>query len=151
MSGGLFPEAELATRVGTPFPGGEVRLDRWWVHLALDSIGAEPDDGPGHPALVFLIATGAMGWSWTELFEVFDAKEEDGPMAGETATTVRTPLRIGSTYRVSGEIVSARRKTGRSVGVFDIVEYRLELIGDDDMVHASTTNSIIFPRRSATE
>ncbi|MXP24244.1 hypothetical protein GIY30_23250 [Gordonia sp. HNM0687] len=147
MSASLLTESDLAARVGTPFPGGEVRLERWWVHLALDSVGAHPDDGPGHPALVFLIATGSMGWSWSDLFDLFSASEDDGPMAGETATTVHQPLRIGPTYRVAGEIISARRKEGRSVGVFDIVEYRLDILGDDDTVQASTTNSIIFPRR----
>ncbi|GAB92076.1 hypothetical protein [Gordonia rhizosphera] len=147
MSTALLSETDLAARVGTTFPGGEVRLEPWWVHLALDAIGADPADGPGHPALVFLVATGAMGWDWADLFAVFDADEQDGPMAGETATTVHTPLQFGTTYRVAGEIISARRKEGRSVGVFDIVSYRLDLIGETGDVDASTTNSIIFPRR----
>ncbi|NGP04454.1 hypothetical protein G6038_02955 [Rhodococcus sp. 14C212] len=143
-------EAELAELVGTRFPGGQATLEPWWVHLVLDSMLADPADGGAHPVLVFLVATGAMGWSWDELFAVFGATEADGPMAGETETVVHRPLRVGATYRVSGEIVSATRKVGRRTGVFDIVGYRLDLHDEDGAHCASTTNSIVFPRRGET-
>ncbi|MEV0945142.1 hypothetical protein [Rhodococcus sp. NPDC049939] len=140
-------ESELAELVGTPFPGGTVRLERWWVHLVLDSMMADTKDGAEHPVFVFLVATSAMGWSWDELFAVFGARESDGPMAGETETTIRRPLRADETYTVFGEIVSAQRKVGKQTGVFDIVGYRLDLYAEDGALSASTTNSIVFPRR----
>ncbi|MCD5421177.1 hypothetical protein LRS71_16705 [Rhodococcus pyridinivorans] len=140
-------ESELDALVGTPFPGGEVTLEPWWVHLVLDSLLADPDDGGAHPVLVFLVATGAMGWTWDELFALCGATEADGPMAGETDTVVHHPLQVGGTYRVSGEIVSTVRKVGRRTGTFDIVGYRLDLHDGNGVHHASTTNSIVFPRR----
>lgn len=140
-------ESELDALVGTPFPGGEATLEPWWVHLVLDSMLADPDDGGAHPVLVFLAATGAMGWTWDELFALCGATEADGPMAGETDTVVHHPLQVGETYRVSGEIVSAVRKVGRRTGTFDIVGYRLDLHDGNGVHHASTANSIVFPRR----
>lgn len=140
-------EAELEGLVGTRFPGGHTTLEPWWVHLVLDSMLADPADGGAHPVLVFLVATGAMGWSWDEVFALFGASDADGPMAGETETVVHHPLQVGGTYRVSGEIVSAVRKVGRRTGVFDIVGYRLDLHDSDGLHCASTTNSIVFPRR----
>ncbi|WP_420748989.1 hypothetical protein [Rhodococcus sp. O3] len=140
-------ESELDALIGTSFPGGEATLEPWWVHLVLDSMLADPADGGAHPVLVFLVATGSMGWSWDELFALFGASDADGPMAGETDTVVYSPLRVGGTYRVSGQIVSAVRKVGRRTGVFDIVGYRLDLHDSDGAHCASTTNSIVFPRR----
>lgn len=126
-----------------------MRLDRWWVHLVLDSMLAPVEDGAAHPVFVFLVATGAMGWRWDELFALFGAKESDGPMAGETETVVHQPLEVGLTYSVRGEIISATRKVGKRTGVFDIVEYRLDVLDAHGVLHASTTNSIVFPRRGA--
>lgn len=143
-------ESELDALVGTQFPGGETTLEPWWVHLVLDSMLADPSEGAAHPTLVFLVATGSMGWSWDELFAVFGASDADGPMAGETETVVHRSLETGGTYRVSGEIVSAARKVGRKTGVFDIVGYRLDLHDTDGVLCASTTNSIVFPRRGET-
>ena len=140
-------EDELTALVGTRMPGGTRTLEKWWVTLVLDAMECSPEDGASHPTFVFLIATGSMGWTWNELFEVFHATEADGPMFGETNTTVQAPLQIGETYRVQGEIVSAARKTGKKTGVFDIVGYRLDVLDAGDRLVASTTNSIVFPRR----
>lgn len=140
-------EERLTALVGTRFPGGEATLEPWWVHLVADSMLADPAEGAAHPAFVFLVATGSMGWTWDELFALFGASEADGPMAGETETDVRIPLETGRSYRVSGEIVSATRKVGRRTGTFDIVGYRLDLHDLDGALCASTTNSIVFPRR----
>jgi len=140
-------EGELAELVGVRFPGGDVHIDKWWVDLVLDSMLAPVDGGATHPVFVFLVATSAMGWRWDELFAVFGAQESDGPMAGETETVVHHSLQVDQTYTVRGEIVSTARKTGKRTGVFDIVEYRLDILDVPGLLCASTTNSIVFPRR----
>ncbi|NIL76049.1 hypothetical protein [Rhodococcus sp. B10] len=142
-------EDELTGLVGTRMPGGVRTLEKWWVALVLDAMECSPSDGAAHPTFVFLVATGSMGWTWNELFAVFDATEEDGPMFGETDTEVHRPLQVGATYTVRGEIVSAARKVGKKTGVFDIVGYRLDVVEESGTVAASTTNSIVFPRRGA--
>jgi hypothetical protein len=143
-------EDELTALIGTKMPGGSRTLERWWVTLVLDAMECSPSDGASHPTFVFLVATGSMGWTWNELFDVFHATEADGPMFGETNTIVHTPLRAGETYTVRGEIVSAARKTGKKTGVFDIVGYRLDLFDRLNAITATTTNSIVFPRRNET-
>ncbi|OZF06178.1 hypothetical protein CH293_14695 [Rhodococcus sp. 14-2470-1b] len=140
-------EDELAALVGTRMPGGTRTLEKWWVTLVLDAMECSADDGASHPTFVFLVATGSMGWTWNELFDIFAATEADGPMFGETNTSVHTPLQTGETYTVRGEIVSAARKTGKKTGVFDIVGYRLDVLDAQAELVASTTNSIVFPRR----
>ncbi|MCZ4078063.1 hypothetical protein O1W68_08945 [Rhodococcus sp. H36-A4] len=140
-------EEELHALVGTRMPGGIRTLEKWWVSLVLDAMECSPQDGASHPTFVFLVATGSMGWTWDELFAVFAATDADGPMFGETDTVVRVPLQTGTTYAVTGEIVSAARKTGKKTGVFDIVGYRLDIHDSAEKLVASTTNSIVFPRR----
>jgi len=68
-------------------------------------------------------------------------------MFGEAGIELRRPLRIGESYEVSGGITGVVRKEGRKAGVFDIVTFRLELVGEDGAVAAVSTNSFIFPRR----
>ncbi|MDR7303976.1 hypothetical protein [Haloactinomyces albus] len=140
-------EAGLAELIGTEFPGGEFTFESWWVRLVNDCSLASPTDEVSSPVFVFLAGTAAMGMSWEQMWAMFGARESDGPMAGETATEVYSPLRIGATYAVRGRIVSAERKRGNRTGVFDIVGYRLELHDVDGRLAASCTNSIIFPRR----
>ena len=141
-------EAELARLVGTELPGGEFTFEPWWVRLVNDCALAAPEDGAGSPVFVFLAGTAAMGMSWEQLWAMFGATESDGPMAGETSTEIHVPLHVGGTYRVRGRIESARRKRGSRTGVFDLVEYRLDLHEDSGALAASCTSSIIFPRRA---
>lgn len=141
-------EAGLAELIGTEFPGGTFTFEPWWVRLVNDCALAPASDGAGSPVFVFLAGTAAMGLSWEELWALFGAQESDGPMAGETDTTVHHPLQVGATYAVSGRIVSARRKRGARTGVFDLVEYRLDLHDPSGRLAAWCTSSLIFPRRN---
>ncbi|GAB3289293.1 hypothetical protein [Parasphingorhabdus pacifica] len=149
MTGASVPgEAELSELVGTEFPGGTFTFEPWWVRLVNDCALSPTTDGAGNPVFVFLAGTAAMGLSWKELWALFGARESDGPMAGETDTTVQDPLLVGATYAVSGRIVSAQRKRGARTGVFDLVEYRLDLHDRGGRLAAWCTSSMIFPRRN---
>lgn len=142
-------EDALQKLVGTEFPGGTFTFEPWWVRLVNDCALAPESDGAASPVFVFLAGTAAMGMSWEELWALFGATEADGPMAGETETVVRHPLRVGATYLVSGWIVSAVRKRGARTGVFDLVGYQLDLHDHAGSLAATCTNSIVFPRSSA--
>lgn len=135
-------------QVGRRFPGGEFVIEPWRAWLVADVVLDEPGGTVAHPLFVWMAATGAMGLSWDELFAWFGSTAADGPMFGEHETSIHRPLVVGGTYEVSGGIISAARKTGRTAGVFDLVGYELELHDKADGVQVATCwNSIVFPRR----
>ncbi len=141
-------EDDLARFIGTELPGGQFTFEPWWVHLVNDCAQAPPEDGAASPVFVFLAGTAAMGVTWEQLWAMFGATEADGPMAGETSTNIHRPPQVGTTYTVRGRITDARRKRGARTGVFDVVEYRLDLHEPGGEPAASSTNSILFPRRN---
>lgn len=140
-------ETGLGELVGTEFPGGTFTMQTWWVRLVNECALADPGDGAGSPVFVFLAGTAAMGLSWEQLWAMFGAQESDGPMAGEVATEVYSPLQLEATYAVSGRIVSAVRKRGARSGIFDLVGYQLDLRDARGDLAASCSSSLIFPRR----
>lgn len=132
--------------VGRPFPGGSYTIEPWKAWLTADAIGDDPWDDVPHPVLAWVAAVGGMGLTWDDFFAWFGATAEDGPMFGEHRTTLHSALRPGTTYAVSGKVVSVDRKVGRRAGTFDVVGYSLEL--HEGAEHVVTCfNSIVFPRR----
>jgi len=144
-------QQELDAIVGRPFPGGTTTIEPYVSWLVNDVVCAPRTRTEiAHPIFVYLVATGAMGMTWDELFAACGATADDGPMFGEHETEINVPLRIGATYRVAGEFVSAVRKSGRRAGVFDIIGFELRLTEPDtDTVVATCRNSIVFPRSAA--
>jgi hypothetical protein len=139
---------ELERLVGKPFPGGTYTIEPYRHWLMTDAFGAVPtSEGTAHPMETYYGALAGMGISVDELFALVGATAADGPMFGETTIDVRQPLRIGTTYDVSGSIESVARKEGRRAGVFDIVGFRLELREPGGELAAVSTNSFVFPRR----
>jgi hypothetical protein len=49
---------------------------------------------------------------------------------------------------VTGQVLGIERKQG-SIGVFDVLEFREDLLGADDELIASSTSTYILPRRDA--
>ena len=143
-----FSADDLAAVVGRTFPGGQYTIETWRAWLTHDAILAPAPRELAHPVFVFLAATGAMGLSWDELFGWFGATAADGPMLGDCEIWQSQPLRVGASYRVSGRILGAERKSGRQLGLFDRVDYQLDLHDAEGVPAASCRNSIIFPRRS---
>ena len=148
-----FSDEDLKALIGRELPGGVLTIPahRQWL---LNDVLQGPMFAPGsadsliaHPLFVYL-ATGAMGVSWDELFDICGSKAEDGPMFGEHETVLHQPLEVGGTYSISGRFCSALRKEGRRAGVFDIIGYELALRDPAGAVVATTTNSIVFPRRA---
>ena len=140
--------AELEALVGKPFPGGSYTIEPYRHWLMQDAVGGPAArEGDASPMEVYYGALAGMGLSVDELFALVGATADDGPMFGEAGIDVRRSLVIGETYRVTGGITGVVRKEGRKAGVFDIVTFRLELVGEDGELAAVSTNSFIFPRR----
>lgn len=151
----MLSEEKLRLVVGREFPGGTYTIHPWRAWLLADAVLADPPslnepDQLAHPLFAWMAATGAMGITWDELFAWFGASASDGPVFGEHETTLHRPLRVGTTYRVTGRIDSAQRKVGRRTGTFDVVGYFVDLHDAADGAHVSHCwNSIVFPRRDA--
>lgn len=139
---------EVCGLVGTRFPGGTVTIEPYQHWLTCDVVESpQPPDDVAHPLYVYLTAMDGMGLSIEEFFGLCFSKSADGPMFGECGTRVNRPLRVGATYEVRGGIVDVQRKEGKRAGVFDIVEFELELVDSADSVAAVCRNSFVFPRR----
>jgi hypothetical protein len=144
-----LPEG-ISNQIGRRFPGGNYTVEPYRAWLLADATADRPDDSVAHPLQAWLAAIGGMGITWDELFRWFGATADDGPMFGEHETALHRPVKLGHSYTVSGRIVSVVRKRGRTAGLFDLVEYELELRDDTDGGHAATCwNSIVFPRRES--
>ena len=48
---------------------------------------------------------------------------------------------------MTGRYTSAVRKSGKRAGVFDIVEFRLEVADEGSELAVVSTNSFVYPRR----
>lgn len=145
----MLGETDLKKIVGTPLPGGTHTVTAHGNWLASDAVeGLRPGD-VAHPLSVYLAAARGKGLTWDEVFAVCGATAADGPMFGEHETVLNRPIRVGETFCVSGRFVSAERKRSRRAGVIDIVAFEVILTDSGGEVAATTTNSIVFPRRDA--
>jgi hypothetical protein len=147
----LVTEDELNALVGQTFPGGTFTPEPYFNWLTIDAVLAPElvKSGAAHPLIVYMATQAGMGLSLQELFDMFLGKSEDGPMLGEWGMEVHSPVQVGTKYTVTGGIVGVQRKTGKKTGVFDIIQFELQLreaSAPDDLV-AVTRSSFIFPRR----
>ena len=145
----MITEEELASVVGRPFPGGSYTVEPYVDWLVRDVVLADRDEDVAHPLFGFIGTLLGKGMSLDELFAICGATAADGPMFGEHETELLRPIRVGETYSVSGEFVSAVRKQGRTAGTFDVVGFELTLTDSDGEPAVKVFNSFVFPRRAA--
>jgi hypothetical protein len=112
------------------------------------STGVEPAaDGSAHPIYYYIATQVAMGKSVAGLCEACEFDVEEGPMMGSSGVRFTSPLMVGESYKVTGEILSLVRKLSRKLGVMDVLTYRLRLhpaAGGDALLE--TDNVWVLPR-----
>jgi hypothetical protein len=147
----LVTEEELEALVGTKFPGGSFTPESYFNWLTCDSVLAPEliSADSAHPLMIYLATQAGMGLSLQDLFTLFLGKSEDGPMLGEWGMDVHSTVHVGTKYTVTGGVTGVRRKTGKKTGIFDIIQFELELRDASDPADlvAVTRSSFIFPRR----
>lgn len=113
------------------------------------STGVEPaGDGTAHSIWFFVASQVGMGRSVAGICEACQFDVNDGPMMTGSRVTFAQQIRTDVPYRVEGEIKRLTRKRSRTLGVMDLMEYELRLIGaDDGATVLITTNSWALPRR----
>lgn len=138
--------------VGTDMGGGSFTIEPYQHWLTADAVGSPPlPTGLAHPLYAWYASQGGARYSFEELFDLLQARAEDGVMLGETTIQWHRPVAVGATYRVRGEITDVTRKSGRRAGTFDVLTFQLDLLDDDGDVVAVVRNSMIFPRRDQPE
>jgi hypothetical protein len=140
---------EMQGLVGRPFPGGTFTIEPWENVLLSDVMGVEPlPDGIAHPAYLFHAPLAGAGVRISDIFELCHAESEEAVRAGEYRWVLHRPLRVGSTYRMSGGFVGVERKRGRRGGLMDVVTFEIDIRDEDGEAVASTVSSWIFLRSS---
>jgi hypothetical protein len=133
---------------GTPLPEGSFTITEEDEDCVLDVVGGEPlEDGVAHPLWAYIAPQRGIGIGIAELCALADFDVNDGPMLGSSRLEYHRPLRIGVPYRVTGEVIDIVRKHG-SIGTFDLLEFREDLLDANELV-ASSTSTYILPRRGA--
>lgn len=130
----------------TAIPGGHYRIEPYENWLLHDAVGAEPHDEP-HPIYGFIVAQSGLGISVAELLELLGSHAEDGPMLGECTIDYHRPLVTGAEYSVRGAVTSAERKTGRTLGTFDVVTVQQHVSSDAGQPVVTTTSTFLLPRK----
>jgi len=132
--------------VDQPLPGGRWAFrehESWLLH---DAVYSPPEQTP-HPIMAFLVAQRGLGITVAELFAMFDTDMADGPLLTESTLDLHAELCADVRYEVRGTVVSAIRKYGRTLGVFDLVTARFDVLGPDSPEPAATvTNVYALPR-----
>jgi hypothetical protein len=140
------PDHFLDRLVGRPLPSGQWAFgphENWLLH---DAVYSRPEEA-AHPIMAFVVAQRGLGVTVPELFALLGTDMQDGPLLTESQLDLYGDLHSGTDYTVRAEVLSAVRKTGRTLGTFDLVCVRFDVLGpgSSDPV-ATVTNTYALPR-----
>jgi hypothetical protein len=133
--------------VGSAIPGGTWTVaehENWLGHDALYSV---PEQAP-HPLMAFVAAQRGLGVSVAELFGSWGTEMSDGPMLTESTLEFPGEFRAGVEYAVGGTVETVVRKSGRTMGEFDLLTARFEIGEPGAGPVAVVRNVYALPRRS---
>lgn len=138
-------EHPLAGLVGVPLPGGSWSVPGYENWLTSYAVYAGTDGDP-HPVSAFIGVQRGLGMTVAELFRYLHSDIDAGPLLAECTMEFPSRLQVDRPYTVSGTVESVERKSGRALGVFDLVRCRFELSEEDGDLVASVTNVYAIPR-----
>jgi hypothetical protein len=134
---------------GRPLPEGSFTITGEDEILVLEVLGGEPSgDGIAHPLWAYIAPQRGIGIGIAELCALAGFDVNDGPMLGSSRLEYYGQLHIGIPYRVTGEIIDIVRKHG-SIGTFDVLEFRENLLTESEECVATSTSTYILPRRAS--
>ena len=136
----------LAHLVGAPIPGGTWTVAEHENWLGHDALYSTPEQAP-HPVMAFVAAQRGLGTTVADLFRSWGTEMDDGPMLTESTLEFPGKFRAGVAYDVSGTVESVVRKSGRTMGEFDLLTARFELSDPDGTAVAVVRNVYALPRR----
>lgn len=111
------------------------------------STGTAPaEDGTAHPAYAYIATQLGMGMSVDDLCRACAFDVADGPMIVGSTMTFAAALKVDVPYSVGGEIIGLTRKRSRTLGVMDLLDYRLRL-HEGNAVAVEIANTWVLPRK----
>lgn len=114
-------------------PAGRYRLPAFHNWLLHDALYSEP--GPeAHPLAAFVAAQRGTGLTVAELFASFGARIEDGPRLAGCDLDLHRAFAVDVDHTVRGWVEPAVRRSGRALGVFDLVRCRYAVASSDGPV-----------------
>lgn len=126
---------------------GEIRIAQAEsIRLASVLRSPEPPAGRLHPLHAYIAMQRGIGTGIADLCAIANFEIEDGPMMGSIDLQIAADLLPDHTYKVAGEVVSLVRKTGSTLGDFDLLTYSERLIDESGQVVATATNTFVLPR-----
>ena len=131
-------EETLKEIIGHQFPGGEYIIAHWENFLLTECTGSELlPNGLAHPVALFHVPILGAGTSIREMFELGHANSPFSVGIESYEWEIHQPLLEEVTYKISGKIEGAERKTeeGR---VFDRIQFRFDLALEGSSVASST-------------
>jgi hypothetical protein len=132
---------------GTQLPEGTFTITDEDERRVLEVVGGEPTDGrAAHPLWAYIAPQRGIGISVADICKLADFDVNDGPMLGSSHLEYHGQIEVGVPYRVTGEVLGIERKQG-SIGTFDILEFREDLLAENGERVASSTSTYILPRR----
>jgi hypothetical protein len=133
--------------VGAPLPGGHHTVAGYESWLAHDALYSPQGERP-HPVMAFVAAQRGLGIGVAELFRLWGTEMSDGPMLTESTLEFPGDFAADVRYEVRGTVESVVRKTGRTLGAFDLLTARFELVEPTGRTVAVVTNVYALPRRN---
>ncbi len=132
-------EASIKAIVGHQFPGGEYLIAHWENFLLTECTGADLlPDGMVHPVALFHVPILGAGTSIHDMFEVGQADSEFSIGIESYEWDMFRPLQEDVNYQISGQVVSAERKTNEQGGVYDRIQFVFDVRNEGKDVARST-------------
>jgi hypothetical protein len=132
---------------GRALPEGTFTITEEDQRRVLEVVGGPPPaDGAAHPLWAYIAPQRGIGISVADICALADFDVNDGPMLGSSHLEYHGPIQIGVPYRVTGEVIGIERKQG-SIGTFDVLEFREDLLAQDGALIARSTSTYILPRK----
>lgn len=134
---------------GTELPAGSFTVTAEEDARVLEVVGGpSAPGGEAHPLWAYIAPQRGIGIGVAEICALADFDVADGPMLGSSELEMHEPILIGAPYRVTGRVLSIERKNG-SIGTFDVLAFREDLVAEDGTLVAASTSTYILPRKEA--
>lgn len=134
-----------ADLIGCRLPAATVRIEPYEAWLGRWAMCAPPvADGPLDPLWILVIALRGVGIA--AMIDLGRPGPHDAVLFGGLDIEQHVPLRVGVDYQVDGSVTAVDRHTGRRIGLFDQVDFTVDILSEGGVLHGRAGNTFLFRR-----